>query len=1651
MAYRRVPRPSSPHVHSPHADPSTAMTPPFQRPALGTMNQANRCNTPAHDARFMGTNLPISPPPDQEPLDVLGLKNLQRPAIAHPELKMVTQITQQIRAIETITTFPVAVRLAIISDVASCLPTLHKILKADNTSRALIAKARKLIALLNAATIVEKDNLKRTLFFLSRARLPEGLTREDFVDYVDTLDSFIDLVRPFAKTVGLYDNWQDVVVSVLQQYFQLLPETGTGESPVETDQLFSDPWDGHIEDEAFRPMTPPNTSESAHNSVRKISSAPSLKELPQIDDSLDEAVALGVLEAIAVFLIQWIYLDPALYRSNAATCFDSLAMLADTMKAIESVNNRILLSEHVRESLCASGEIWTGFAQILGPAAEDDLAKRLFELMATTRTSPIQVPETTFSHIMDDIQAMSRHPLSKTPTMLETLEEGRVIGPKFAFRAKNFCSLLHHQWQTTTYQSELHQLWLLIWRSLKVYYKVKGRSVVDQSRDEGLIDAAFFNKPGVSATFTRLLKTSDAANPRSVEDMVARYCRLIAKCRNDPDDRYDHLRRYKEMELHSHVISSLEQFIKTGHPKKTILQKLHRAVVRFNFITKGPATVRRWTPGDQDLDWTIELLDLVSPTKTFAPGPNSPGLIPPGADTPGDDTFSGLLQSEVPYPLAINIKSAFDYVYYPFPETRAHEVAQSALISRELGEPGTSSDGLRAEDLINIPPRHVRGPFNISPFKWPAFVTPDEVINAVRNRVSRVRTCLWRRLRGSPSKEQRRRPGALRADSRRPATENRGRVRKHLPPKRGVHIRGGAGSQASPASRGSSPHSQRSDPLDVDLTDEQVEALWQGLGLKRDIRNDNHMLFWLRRTGGDVDTAAMQYRAYVDFESRSHFRGLTTEPYMNTMIAILEGQDWDVEDALAESNEMIRDFQEEVGRSVISPAEIAAFFRSTTNVSEAISFRQFELDQFTAAFKAGIIPGDSVTQYEIEDLYLEHKNDVPAAVNEHLANRCIHAPCYVCPGIPGGIHHTCMCTSEFPGFMTEAHENGIPHTDPTRCHRCPYFRGEYHHRRDHHPQLPAYQCRPERTRHMNDVRPVLEVLDSYLFRQSLANLVVPGTQQLRFLFGPGGFGEASLADREWRNGIGQAIANITNRTRGLREMFVKELSEYEPMPMDEVDENIKRRSDTARRSTVQLCHRSAIDLRASYNRLDKMLNREADKYALLSFRHEFGRFIRTLNELRSLYLDLVLHNDFDEQDAPDMTREDDPIQRHGSDDKSDDDSNGDGDDDPSHGARRGIRGRPKHPQGRILKTGTNRDASFSNDELPGGRSRSVEEDYVPLSATRIIPRQLPTRDEYNRMYLDELRDEIIFERNVDRQVVEQYPRKEDLIELLMRLDARGNYGFGARLGFHALKGYTDFAKDRRDSTWDRNRRSIVREVKHRRRQELQDARDLRQMQRKARHIGIMDRNSSRRRRRRDRAEVEDVLDDTAEWPDISSDETLNPDSETELGVLHSADPLGRIKHQTIKVHRKDRQRAGGLRGRLRPRPGQSQSKRAPAQAGTGAGTGGGNPGKVHTKTKPTGQPPKTLRKTPRVVSDLQTKQAQPESSSTSQRLVDDMLDLLEAAQAESAVPAEEEPAAESSAAKSTKSPKKGAKPKRKSKKKKAAPPPFDRKRLRPRK
>ncbi|KAK5045322.1 hypothetical protein LTR84_009428 [Exophiala bonariae] len=1540
LASRR-PRPSSSTAFL-YARLFATMCSPSQR---STAAITDHFNGRAYPDRHRGRR-PTSILSVEDPLDTLGLRDLQRPAIADPNFSSVTQINQQIKAIETITTFPVCERLAIVSDIASTLPSLHGLLKSNHTSRPLVAKTRKLIALLNAVTVVEKDNLKQTLSHLSQIRLPEGLTRQEFADYVNVLDDFIYLIRPLAKTVDLYDTWQDAVVSVLQQYFRILPDTGTGETPVNADFHHLRPWDPWVEEKPFQPVTPLKTTESSINTILPV---PLLGELSPIDDNMDEDLALEILQGIMVYLSEWVRLDPALYRMDAAIWFKSFTVAVDTMKALHSVNGRILSSDHVQESLSACVEKWTVFARIWRIAAEDALAEGLFLLMEPTRTSPIELPEAIFSQIMSHVQAMSCHPLSELPTTLFSHEDHGVIGSKFSIRAKNFCNLLHHQWQTTMYQSELHQLWLLVWRTLKMLYKIKGRVAFDQSGNECLIDNAFFDKPEVSATFNRLLKTSDAANPRSAEDMVAQYCRFITKCRNDPDDKYDHLRCYKETELHAHVVTSLHQFIQTGHANKNLLQKLHRAVVRLNFITRGPATIRRWTPGRADLDWSIELLDLVSPTKASVAGPNSPTFPPPEDDIHMIDDFPRTPTSSVVHPKGINVRSAFDYVYCPFPETRAHELAQSALISRELASSGTFSDGLRMEDLINIPPRHVRGPSNLSPLQWFDFVTPMEVIT-VRN----VQSRLWRKLRGSQPRKGGRDVTKLHADRIRVGKAHG----KASPVEEGVRLRGGAGS--------ASPSDSRPSRIPPTYSPRR-EVLEQFRAIIRDKFNsstpppysDDDLLLWLNLANWNIENA--QYRftqaetvvalTIPEYERSEHV--LNHNPFLNTVLALLEENNGQADEAIPFFTSQVEEFRERVKLKEnvdLKFEDALEFFRETIHLDEALALRErYHLFQvFSEAFKDWIIPGDSISEGEISSFFEQYPNDVKRAIGIHLRNRRIDAPCYICPELDGKnqIHHICVCIADNPDFMVKAYEDGQEFSDPSRCHRCPYFPGEFHHCLTPHRHLPDFQRRPERTRHKDDARLVLDTLDADEFGDLFAKFYRKGRDGRRysgiaFLLGPSGFGAPRVDEREWRAGIGNVINEINILTTTLRNLFVQRSSTHETMPMDEISEYVQRRSDTARRSTEQLCQRAAIDLKASLDRLKRMLsNKQADMvwFAILSWRHELGRFIRTVNELRSLWLDLVIHNDFDEQDAPGM--------KPGQPPPSDSDLSQADDDSDDHQSGQGSSPMRRRPRG------TNRDPSFSHDELPQVDHHGFEDRDFGESPTRFQPRRLPSKEEYNKMYIDELRRELIVERKVPRETVGQYQTKADLIGLLMRLDLRGNYGFGPRLGFHAIKEFTDFSKDRRDSTWEANWPNIVVEFRAHLRRDFERARVIREREREQAERMKRLRNEHRAQRRYTRQAARLAPDES----DISSDETSEAD--TAPNVLKSADrgsqwPIIKLNH-TLRSNR-----ASGAQNQGSTPPGAELNANIEPVDG----------GLEQSVTKPTGEPPRPLRKRLRRIAD----------------------------------------------------------------------------------
>ncbi|KAK5101443.1 hypothetical protein LTR70_000829 [Exophiala xenobiotica] len=84
-----------------------------------------------------------------------------------------------------------------------------------------------------------------------------------------------------------------------------------------------------------------------------------------------------------------------------------------------------------------------------------------------------------------------------------------------------------------------------------------------------------------------------------------------------------------------------------------------------------------------------------------------------------------------------NHVSAYDYVYCPFPENRKYEAANSRLISRDLRDPGIVSDGLRTQDLVNLPPLHCRTPGKFATWKKRTPSGPYEVFRMLGSAVVR--------------------------------------------------------------------------------------------------------------------------------------------------------------------------------------------------------------------------------------------------------------------------------------------------------------------------------------------------------------------------------------------------------------------------------------------------------------------------------------------------------------------------------------------------------------------------------------------------------------------------------------------------------------------------------------------------------------------------------------------------------------------------------------------------------------------------------------------------------------------------------------------------------------------------------------------------
>ncbi|RVX68907.1 hypothetical protein B0A52_07562 [Exophiala mesophila] len=725
-----------------------AFSHPHANARIATLTQLERELSPVASTSSLSD---VLDEPDVTPALLLELTSLQRPANVDSELPLAFRINLQLSALESIRQYGPLERLVLLSDVILALPDIKNCLSESGEQSTTHAGAQRCLKLLQSEVPGAQVELQLVLQTFSHLQFSTSGPSDDVLSRIEQCYSFLLLIEPLARQSHLQKKWNSVSVSMLQHYFQMLVRNQDPAQSPTTRYHRPTVWRNSLNyDKTIHRV--PSAADAANLSIGN---------LGPVSEDISSAQALDLLRETYRLLSEYNQTEARQVAIHSPSFLLDVGSIIDCLNDIDAINNSSLQSDQVSRGVAECIEVWDKFTDRHRITAEAAFADRLLLLQDAVRTNPLDVHESAFTMLTGLIRRMSQPPLLRPRLNSPQFTEAEpLVSSHVALRAQRFGQYLLETWQVSTYQSELHLLWLLIWRALKATYYQIGLSNSLRDTPKKSLEAIFFQRPGIRSFFARLDGSSDASIPRCVEDTVAQYCRYIAKCRDDPDDRYDHLRRYANTGLQRHVVDALEAFIEDGQLKPNDLERLERAAVRFNFINDGPVTIRRWTSVDKADDWTIESLDMWSPTTALAPGPNSPTLARHREDDQDEmlDQVSQIeygqvmpLQPVFPQPVGINIKSAFNYVWCPFPETRAQEVAQSRLISRDLSHPGIVSEGAKVEDLIDLPPSHARGPEYHPTIVWPTFATPTEFVGSTLHRIFKARRQLSSKARSGLS------------------------------------------------------------------------------------------------------------------------------------------------------------------------------------------------------------------------------------------------------------------------------------------------------------------------------------------------------------------------------------------------------------------------------------------------------------------------------------------------------------------------------------------------------------------------------------------------------------------------------------------------------------------------------------------------------------------------------------------------------------------------------------------------------------------------------------------------------------------------------------------------------------------------------------
>ena len=262
-----------------------------------------------------------------------------------------------------------------------------------------------------------------------------------------------------------------------------------------------------------------------------------------------------------------------------------------------------------------------------------------------------------------------------------------------------FKKLLDHyqEFQYVTYNArEDTMLWLLIWRTLKIAHwgsRQPGYHFPGTTGSSGfVIEKEFFELAGISSKLAAAMPEMTLDASERVEFLVAEYCGNVDDARTvaNKDPACKAYRGISQSPLSSVEIEKFNSYLEEKRVSPKLLYLAHRAAVRLTYLKgRDDLTWSRCATGDTA--WPVLLTQNESPKSLHSAMKKLAGDL-----------------------VGHNRICAYDYVHYPFPETRAHEVAANEQITRELGSGGIISDGARVEYVVNRPYTHVLPPSKLS-------------------------------------------------------------------------------------------------------------------------------------------------------------------------------------------------------------------------------------------------------------------------------------------------------------------------------------------------------------------------------------------------------------------------------------------------------------------------------------------------------------------------------------------------------------------------------------------------------------------------------------------------------------------------------------------------------------------------------------------------------------------------------------------------------------------------------------------------------------------------------------------------------------------------------------------------------------------------